>query len=474
MRFPLLCFVAMLSVFFSVNAAEKNLPQRPNIILLLSDDQDWNGLSTQMHPDIPESASDYYETPRLAKFAAEGMRFSNGYAPAPVCSPTRISLLTGMTPARLGWTKAAPPERNHKLIEGDCRKAIRDDETTFAELLRRAGYATAHFGKWHISGGGPERHGFDVSDGDTGNRDADAHVDPNPVDIFGMTDRAEAFIEKNAKVGKPFYLQMSYYALHLPQNALKSSLAHFHSKPAGKQHSDPARAAITLDLDAGIGRLLDTIDALGLSENTYIVFMADNGGGGGGKAGKRAASVLRGGKGGLAEGGIRVPFIVRGPDIAPGSWCDEPVVGYDLFPTFCHLAGVKESLPDKLDGGDLAPLLMGKTQRVKRNDDALVFHFPHYQGESPQSSIREGDLKLIVYYEDATRKLYDLSKDHSEQHDITALQKDDADRLEAKLRARLADANAQMPKPNPVYDPTQAPAGSKGGKGGKNKDSRKS
>jgi arylsulfatase A-like enzyme len=190
-------------------AADTTTVNRPNIILILSDDQDWNGLSVRMHPDIAESRSDYFETPNLEKFAAQGMRFSNGYAPAPVCSPTRISLQTGMTPARLGWTKAAPAETGYRLIEGDNRKAIRDEEVTFAELLRKSGYATAHFGKWHLSGGGPEKHGYDVSDGDTGNREAEAFKDPNPVDIFGMTDRAKAFMKTNQRAGKPFYLQMS-------------------------------------------------------------------------------------------------------------------------------------------------------------------------------------------------------------------------------------------------------------------------
>ena len=212
---------------------------RPNIILILSDDQDWNGLSVRMHPDIAESRSDYFETPNLEKFAAQGMRFSNGYAPAPVCSPTRISLQTGMTPARLGWTKAAPAETGYRLIEGDNRKAIRDEEVTFAELLRKSGYATAHFGKWHLSGGGPEKHGYDVSDGDTGNREAEAFKDPNPVDIFGMTDRAKAFMEKNQRAGKPFYLQMSYNALHVPENANRSSLAKFEAKAPRQTASRP-------------------------------------------------------------------------------------------------------------------------------------------------------------------------------------------------------------------------------------------
>lgn len=437
-------------------AAEPTTPDRPNIILLLSDDQDWNGLSTRMHPDLPGSQSDYYETPNLAKFAAQGMRFSNGYAPAPVCSPTRISLLTGMTPARLGWTKAAPPEPGHKLVEGASRKSIRDDETTFPELLRRAGYATAHFGKWHLSGGGPERHGFDVSDGDTGNRDADPFTDPNPVDIFGMTDRAKSFMAAQAKAGKPFYLQMSYHALHRPENALKASLARFEAKPAGRIHRDPARAAITYDLDAGVGRLLDAIAAFGLEKNTYVIYMSDNGGGGG-KGEKGAADRLHGGKGALWEGGIRVPFIVRGPGIAPGSWCHQPVVGYDWFPTFCRWVDGRVPLPEKLDGGDLTSLLLGEDLPVHRRDPALLFHFPHYQGDTPQSALREGDLKLILSLEDGTRKLFDLRHDPGESADLSLDRKDLADRLEARLRERLKEAGAAMPAPNPDHDPAAAP-----------------
>lgn len=454
------------SLCLIVRAAEPNIASKPNIIVLLSDDQDWNGLSTPMHPDMPGSQSDYYETPNLAKFAAEGMRFSNGYAPAPVCSPTRISLQTGMNPARLGWTKAAPPEMNHKLVEGDSRKAIREEETTIAELLQRAGYATAHFGKWHLAGGGPERHGYDTSDGDTGNRDADAFTDPNPVDIFGMTDRAKAFMDKNSKAGKPFYLQMSYHALHLPENALKSSLAHFQVKPPGSIHHDPARAAISYDLDTGVGRLLFAITALGLEKNTYVIFMSDNGGGGG-KGGKQAASSLRGGKGALWEGGIRVPFIVRGPNIQPNSWCHQPVVGYDWFPTFCRWAGVKDGLPTQLDGGDLTPLLFGNDQPVKRRDIGLLFHFPHYQGDSPQSTLRDGNLKLIFYYENQSRRLFDLSTDPSEQIDLAVSRKQDADRLESVIHARLSEAKAKMPQTNSTYDPSEDSEPRKGAKDNK-------
>ena len=467
-RLLLLSFLAALA---GVVAAEAEpVVARPNIILLLSDDQDWNGLSVRMHPDMAESRSDFFETPNLEKFAAQGMRFSNGYAPAPVCSPSRVSLLTGMTPARLGWTKAAPPETGHRLIEGDSRKSVRSDEVSFAELLRKAGYATAHFGKWHLDGGGPAQHGYDVSDGNTGNRDADAHKDPNPVDIFGMTERAEAFMEKNRRAGKPFYLQMSYHALHVPENANRSSLAKFTAKTPGQMHRDPARAAIAYDLDTGVGRLLSALSAMGLDQNTYVIYTSDNGGGGGGgggKGGKGNRPGLRGGKGGLWEGGIRVPFIVRGPGVAAGSWCHQPVVAYDLFPTFCRWAGVKDKLPAAIDGGDISPLLAGQNQPVVRHDSALLFHFPHYQGDTPVSCLREGDLKLLLYHEDNTRLLFDLAKDPGERTNLVDTRKEDADRLEAKLRARLKEAGAKMPTVSTTYDPETAPAARKGGKGGK-------
>ncbi|MBN8457243.1 MAG: sulfatase [Verrucomicrobia bacterium] len=443
-------------------AAEPNVPARPNIILLLSDDQDWNGLSVRMHPDMPNSKSDFYRTPNLEKFAAQAMRFSSGYAPAPVCSPTRISLQTGRNPAALRWTKAAPAEEGYRLIEAENRKSIRADETTVAEVLRRAGYATAHYGKWHLGGGGPAQHGYDESDGDTGNRDADRFVDPNPVDIFGMTERAAAFMEKRSKAGKPFFLQMSYHALHVPENALKTTREFYDKQPPGKMHRDPARAAITTDLDTGVGRLLDHIDRLGLTERTYVVYMGDNGGGGRGDA-----RPLRSGKGGVWEGGIRVPFIVRGPGIKPNSWCHQPVVGYDLFPTFCRLAGVKEKLPVELEGGDISHLFSGATAPVKRPREVLVFHFPHYQGDTPHSAIRYGDYKLLEFYETGERMLFNLKTDLAERNDIAKTNPEITADLGNRLKSYLVAVGAAMPKPNPDYKPGDEPVRRKGDKGAK-------
>ena len=454
--------ICMLAASLTSPAAERP----PNFVIILSDDQDWNGLSVQMHPDLPNSKSDFYRTPNLEKFAAEAMRFSAGYAPAPVCSPTRISLLTGRSPAALHWTKAAPPEAGRKLIEAENRKSVRTDETTLPEILKRAGYATAHYGKWHLSGGGPERHGYDESDGDTGNRDADRFTDPNPVDIFGMTERAAAFMEKQSKAGKPFFLQMSYHALHVPGNALKATRAIYDRLPPGKMHRDPARAAITTDLDTGVGKFLGHLARLGLSERTYVVYMGDNGGGGGGRGDVRP---LRAGKGGVWEGGIRVPFIVRGPGIKANSWCHQPVVGYDLFPTFCRLAGVRETLPAELEGGDLSHLFTGASAPVDRPRTDLVFHFPHYQGDTPHSAIRRGDYKLLEFHETGERMLFDLKNDLAERHDLAKSKPDIAADLSNRLRTYLTAVGAAMPRPNPDYQAGNEPVRRKGNRNGKQK-----
>lgn len=448
----------------------------PNFIFILSDDQDWTGLSVQMHPDLPNSKSDFYRTPNLEKFAAQGMRFSAAYAPAPVCSPTRISLQTGRNPAALGWTKAAPAEEGHRLIEGASRKHIGSEETTIAEMLRTAGYATAHFGKWHLGGGGPEQHGYDVSDGDTGNRDADQHVDPNPVDIFGMNERAEAFLKKQAQAKKPFYMQMSYYALHLPENALKATRAFYEKQPPGRMHSNVDVAAITTDLDTGVGRLLETVERLGLASNTYIIYMSDNGGGGGGGGGKGKGGggggrenmrPLTAGKGGVWEGGIRVPLIIRGPGIAANSWCHQRVVGHDFFPTLCKLAGVTTTLPNNLEGGDFTHLLRGANEPVKRPREPLVFHFPHYQGDTPHSAILSGNMKLIHFYETGENMLYDLKTDLAERNNLAAKQTELTASLAKQLADYLQEVRAEMPKPNPNFDPAKEPAKKGGGKGGK-------
>ena len=420
--------------------------ERPNIVFMLADDQGWNGTSVAMHPDIRGSKSDIFHTPNLEKLAAQGMRFSAGYAPASVCSPTRISLMTGKSPAALHWTKAAPPETGRKLVEPRNVKSISADETTIGQLLRQAGYATAHYGKWHISGGGPGKHGFDEHDGDTGNEHAYQFKDPNPVDIFGMADRAAAFMERNSTAKKPFFIQLSWNALHASENANKATLAKYEQAMPGENSKRITTAAITEDLDTGVGRVMDVIDRLGLTGSTYVIYMSDNGSGGGKK-------VLAGGKGGVWEGGIRVPFIVSGPGVKANSWCHARVVGYDLFPTFCEWAGIaRTTLPKGIEGGSIALLLANDGRGdVQRPREELVFHFPHYQGDAPHSAIFLGDLKLLHFYEDDHDELYDLANDIGERHDLASKRPADAKKLRERLEQYLTAVDAQLPSANPDY-----------------------
>ena len=447
-----LCCLYSLFVFLTV-ASLAPAAGKPNFLFLLSDDQAWNGLSCRMHPDMAESKSRFIRTPHIEKLAGEGMRFSAAYAPAPVCSPTRISLQTGKSPAQCHWTKAAPSMTagdGFLLIPPVSRRNIEPGETTMGEMLRSAGYATAHYGKWHLGGGGPQSHGYDESDGDTGNQDAAPHLPPNPVDIFGMGERAMAFMEKCRDAEKPFFIQMSYHALHYPENATPELREKFAKlMPAGND-KEIGRAALSEDLDRGIGLLLEKIDALGITGTTYVIYLSDNG-----SSTKRA---LRGGKGDVWEGGIRVPLIVRGPGVAAGSWCHQRVVGYDLFPTFCELAGVARDLPDNIEGGSIARLLRGEDRAVKRPREELVFHFPHYQGETPQSALLLGDFKIVYFFETGQTSLFDLSDDIGESHDLAAERPEVADAMKEKLFAYLGEVKAQLPVKNPSYDPAHPPS----------------
>ncbi len=424
--------------------------EQPNIVFMLSDDQGWSGLSVSMHPTIPSKGDEFY-TPNLEKLAMQGMRFSAGYAPAPVCSPTRISLQTGKSPAQLHWTKAAPPVPGQKMIEPNLIKSISKSETTIGEQLKKAGYATAHYGKWHIAGGGPGEHGYDEHDGDTGNENAYKFVDPNPVDIFGMADRSAKFMEKCAKAGKPFFIQLSWNALHASENALKATLAKYEKKLGGENSKRITTAAITEDLDAGVGMVMNAIDRLKLTDNTYLIYMGDNGSGGGRKS-------LSGGKGDVWEGGIRVPFIVRGPNVKANSWCHTRVVGYDLYPTFCEVAGIDmKTLPKGIEGGSILSLLNHDGQsEVKRVREEMVFHFPHYQSDDgPHSAIYLGNLKLMRFYENDNVKLFDLSKDIGEREDLSNRMPKQTAELKARLERYLDEVDAQFATMNPNFDPSK-------------------
>jgi len=424
---------------------------QPNFILLLSDDQNWAGLSVPMDPNIPNSKSSVVQTPNIAALAKAGMRFTNAYAPAPVCSPTRASIQTGKSPAQLNWTKAGPSVRaasNHRMLVPTCRRDLPKTEVTIAKILSSAGYRTAHYGKWHLGRGGPGAHGYDEHDGATGNEDAANFSPPNPVDIFGMGKRALAFMKGSASAGKPFFVQMSYYALHYGRLALPETLAKYRKLATRRNPRAVSQAAIAEDLDTGVGLLLKELKIAGLDKDTYVIYMSDNGGGGGGRN-----RVLRGGKGSLYEGGIRVPFIIRGPGIKANSTCSVPIVGYDILPTFCKLAGVKTKPPKGVEGGDFSHLLRGSSRPVVRQYEDICFHFPHYQGQSPQSTIRRGDYKLIHIWQEGRNELYNLSSDPSEQKNLAISEPRITAGLLKHLIAYLKSVDAKLPTKNPNYDP---------------------
>lgn len=458
-------------VLILCTAAIARAADRPNIVFMMSDDQAWNGLSVPMHPDLEWSKSSIVDTPNLERLAAQGMRFSAAYAPASVCSPTRISLQTGKSSAAMHWTKAAPAETGHRMIEPRNIRSIPASEITIGELLQSAGYATAHYGKWHINGGGPSANGYDEGDGNIGNEYAHQYGDPNPADIFGMAKRAVAFMEKNKQADKPFFIQMSWHALHAPQNAMKETLAKYAAKMGSSvDEKRVGSAAIAENLDTGVGMVVDAIDRLGLADNTFVIYMSDNGSGGGGGKGRGKRGGLTGGKGGVWEGGIRSPMIIRGPGVPADSWCHERVVGYDFYPTYCEWAGIpKSKLPPRIEGGSIASLLDDGNGTVKRQREEMVFHFPHYQGgDGPHSALFLGNHKLMKFYEDNRLALFDIAADISEQNDLSQQMPQKVKELDRLLVKYLNDVDAQMAVPNPEYDPNKAPVARKGG-GGRNK-----
>ncbi len=425
-----------LAILIAFNTAVQ--ADSPNIILILTDDQGWSQRSGLMDPENPETGSSYLHTPSMDRIAAEGMSFTGGYSPAPLCTPTRRSILCGTSAARSGTEFAS--------------EWVPADHMTLPRALKLANpeYQCAHFGKWGekmISS--PEECGYDVSDGHTGNvtggmaeKMQPAHIVEDPKRTGSVTDRSIKFIREQTKAGKPFYTQVSYYAVHLRTELLQTSLEKYQNKGAPDRAYSQGWAGMLEELDSGIGRLLDELDALGISDNTYVVFTTDNGGRGtvpGGDAKSPAVNApLSGAKHSLLEGGIRVPLMVRGPSIEAGSVCRVPVAGYDFLPTFHELAGGKGELSEELDGGSFVTLFSDpETDAVKRPIDGLIFSRPR-QG---MAVIRTGPWKLLAKVNAKRKiqsaKLFNVVEDIAENLDLSTMHADEAKQLHARLKTYL-------------------------------------
>ena len=435
-----------ISIVLGVAAVQTNADS-PNIILILTDDQGWSQRSGLMDPENPETGSNYLHTPAMDRIAEEGMRFTGGYSPAPLCTPTRRSVLCGTSAARSGSEFAS--------------EWVPADHLTLPRALKQANpaYSCAHFGKWGekmISS--PEECGYDMSDGHTGNvtggmadKMRPAHLVKDPKRTGSVTDRSIEFIRQQTKAGKPFYAQVSYYAVHLRTELLQTSLNKYQKKGAPDRAYSQGWAGMLEELDNGIGRLLDELDALDISDNTYVVFTTDNGGRGtipGGNPNSPPPNVpLSGAKHSLLEGGIRVPLMVRGPSIKAGSVCRVPVAGYDFLPTFYELAGGKSNLSQELDGGSFVTLFSDPdNDRVKRPIDGLIFSRPR-QG---MAAIRTGKWKLLAEVnsnrEIQSAKLFNVVKDIAEQNDLSKSQSDKAMQLQSRLKTYLETVPDPSPK----------------------------
>ena len=466
--------IALSSYLVTISsAAAAAADHRPNVVLFLIDDLGWSDLSCM--------GSKLYETPQLDQMASQGMKFTHAYSACTVCSPTRAAMLTGKYPARLHVTDwIAGHVRPHaKLQVPDWTKYLPHEEVTLAEMLKSAGYATASIGKWHLGGAdyGPTLQGFDVNIGGNERGSPPGYFGPFSLPSLPdvaqgeslterLTDEAVKFIEQ--KKDEPFFIYFPHYTVHTPLQAKPEvvekyrkkiqqlKLAEYDDKARprdfGKQlpQNHPIYAAMIESMDDSVGAVLKKIDELKLADDTIVIFTGDNGG-------LMLATdnrPARVGKGSAYEGGVRVPLLVRYPKkIAAGGESDAAVMTIDFVPTILELAGLPNA-KHAIDGASFAKLLT-KNEPLARKE--LFWHYPHYHpgGATPYGAIRDGDWRLVEFYEDDRVELYNLRDDVGEQKNLAAQEPSRTAAMRERLHAWRNEVGAQMPTPNPAYDPAK-------------------
>ena len=413
----------------------------PNFVILFADDLGINDLGCFGRKD--------QNTPNLDKLAAEGARFTQAYAAASVCSPSRAGLLTGQSPARLKITTfltGRTDRASHRVLAASLNYNLPDGVQTIAQLLKPKGYASVAIGKWHLGGKGhqPTDHGFDEFF--PGKANPGAESPQGGKGELGQADHAVKFIQKNK--ANPFLLYLAFDNPHIPlaapAKAIEANAKSFH----------PTYAALVESLDVACGRVLKALEDNGLSKNTFVVFASDNGGVHVSELKESPATYnapSRAGKGFVYEGGIRTPLIIRYPGRLASSVISEPVVLGDLCPTICALA--KVPAPATLDFQDISPLLFDSKSPADAKPRTLFWHQPHYmnQGGRPAGVAREGDWKLIEQYEDGSLELYNLAKDPSETTDLAAAEPNRVAALRGKLEAWRRSVGAVVMKANPNF-----------------------
>ena len=442
--------------------------EKPNIVFIFIDDMGWK--------DVGYMGSDYYETPNIDHLAKNGMIFTQAYANAANCAPTRACLLSGQYSPRHGVYTVARSDRgdskDRRLIPIENSTTVPLDHIMVSEALKSAGYRSAAIGKWNV-GNSPEEQGFDVS---IPGKDFQGHFNKEGEYLTDyLTDQAVAFIKENnpEKTGNPFFLYLSHYAVHTPIQAKESLIAKYKDKPGSGCHNDPTYAAMIESVDQSVAKINGVLEELGLAENTLVIFFSDNGGHGTFTCQKP----LRGGKGMFYEGGIREPMFAYWPGkIKPESVCEEPVIGIDFYPTFLELAGTEPYRDYVLDGTSIVPLLNGEKTL---NREGIYWHFPAYlesyeglKDESrdpifrtrPVSVIRKGDWKLLQFHEewviDGGREnihknnaveLYNLANDIGETNNLAGNETKKRDELLEDLIKWQQETSAPIPvEINPI------------------------
>lgn len=451
---------------------------RANVVFILADDLGCRDLSGE--------GSTFYESPHIDRIANDGMRFTRGYATCQVCSPSRASIMTGKYPARLAitdWIGAAEGvhwKRNTRLLPAHYNHNLPADDVTLAEAFREAGYRTFFAGKWHLGSDGshPEDHGFEINIGGH-------HRGSPPGGFFApyenpkMSDGPAGeslpirlgqdtakFIEDHRS--EPFFAYLSFYSVHAPLQTTRELWSKYRNKasqqpapdrrfivdrtsPVRQVQDHPVYGGMVEAMDTAVGLVLTTLDRLGLADNTIVVFTSDNGGVSAGDGKATSNLPFRGGKGRQWEGGIREPYYIKWPGVVKaGSSSDTLATGTDFYPTLLEIAGLPARPEQHVDGVSLVPVLKGDTLPER----PLYWHYPHYgnQGGEPSSIMRDGDWKLIHYYEDGRHELYDLASDIGEQNDLASQQPQRVSRMHTQLETWLTEMNARYPVANPNFD----------------------
>ncbi len=466
---------------FSAAASEK-----PNIVLFYIDDWAWNGTPVPMDASMDESRMPVLQMPNLKRLASQGMRFRNAYG-SPQCSPARASLQTGKSAPRSGFTVYLGSKepyydtkreyQRYPLIPNVSDRELDEDAVTIAEALKPLGYASAHVGKWHMRGD-PGKEGYVLHDGDTNNNPGNTQagmrrmpeVVTDPKLMFSITEKAIGFMEEQVREGTPFYLQISHYAMHAGRECLHETREKYVNHPLVQawyeEHNkhpetvnrkdDPAIwLGMGEDLDGRIGAVLDRIAELGIEGNTYVIVVGDNGY-------RHEELQLKPGlkqplhatKWWLWDGGLRVPMIVRGPGIEPGSSLAANVVNYDFLPTVVDWAGGDPEELQDIDGVSLAGYMAGEEPNEDFLNRNLYFHYPHYRNSVPHSAMISGSFKVLHFYDrPGIPMLFDVSADVGEVTNIAKYQSKTHKKMYNEMMLYLEEVGARFPKVNPEYDP---------------------